>query len=199
MRRTWNFAYLAARSARWLFAVLVMLPAGALIAAFLAFVWLLWLVTSWVQSAVMALTAVPNRDMAVGLASRKPLHAVEGPAGTLSLGLPQRSRRPSGLDFARWLPGWVRSRRHSLVDVQRSLAGMARHGWRKPQVLATLKSSGAAWVWSEAEGAAERVLVTYRPGDTIFERYSRPAARIHLYFDAAGRLVTAGVHQPRKV
>ena len=180
MRRTWNIDYLLMRAARGLFALLVV-PAGVALALMLSVLWLIWLATSALQGALMAFTAEPARPSS----RQRPLR---GP-GKLQLTLPVRGSSD------REVPKPLGPQRLSAVDLDRSLTAMARHGWPKARVMAALKAAGASWVWSEADGAEERVHVRYRQGEQLISRYMMPATQIHLFFDAAGRLANAHVQR----
>lgn len=196
MRRSWNIAYLLASACRWGLALVMIVPAGAVLGLCLLAVWLIWLVLSALQG---LLARFQNQRRAVSVSSREPT----APSQRRTLNLPSRSVR-----LVRTAER--RSRRHSLEDVQRSISAMARHGWPKSKVIGTLESVGAARVWSQrvvrtdpasptVPVAGERVHLRYRPGDTVFERYTMPAARIEVLFDQTGRLVSGYAHQDRRM
>ena len=184
-------------------AFLVLLPLGALLGLGLAAIWLIWLAVSTLQAALLRLR-VDDRRIRTHVPLRH--HPAPPRAGLKRTAeLPLRRQRSS---VPAVTPG---HRRHSVEDVQRSISAMARHGWPKSKVIPTLEAAGAAWMWSERvaseEAAAraraavpgERVHLRYRPGDSVFERYTMPAARIDVYFDQAGRLVGGSAHQDRRM
>ena len=207
MRRSWNIAFLLGSGVRWCFALLVMLPLGALIGVGLLAIWLIWLAVSALQGFLLRFEA-PARDRRISASGsyRVTTLATLPPSQRRSLTLPARTPRTTRITFATK----PRPRRHSLEDLQRSISAMARHGWPKSKVLETLESVGAARVWSErvaredaalpaSPASSERVHLRYRPGDTAFQRYTMPAARIDVYFDKAGRMVSGFAHQDRRM
>ena len=209
MRQTWNVRFLLGRAARWVLAVAVV-PAGVVLGLFLAAIWLLWLATSWLYSLAMWLTipapapgrgAPTTRVYGPGVVRRGP-----GDLRMIELSPPPPAAPQSSLV--------VRPRRHTVEDVRRSLAGMARYGWQKDKVIQALEAGGAAWMWSQrvdparAPGqggiaclgdARERVHLRYRPGDTLLQRYALPAARIDVWFDQAGRLLQGSAYQDQRL
>jgi hypothetical protein len=205
MRKTWNVSYLLGRIARWAFTLGIVLPLGIAIGVVLAALWLLWLAVEWVHSQLLRLQIPVHERRSAATRIYGPGIVRRGPGDLRMIELTQPVHRPP-LDDAR-------PRRHTLDDVRRSLAGMARYGWSKEKVIDTLEAAGAAWVWSErwtcAENrslrtapspeAREHVQLRYRPGDTLFQRYSMPPARIDIWFDRAGRIVAGDAHQDRRI
>jgi hypothetical protein len=204
MRRSWNFAFVLGRAARWCAALLFILPAGLLLGLALGALWLLWLAVSGLQAWLMRFgrgEPMSATALAPGpIARRLPGARVEiGPGPRRTLVLPPVERRDRE-------PHRHPRRRHSVEDLRRSIEGMTRHGWPKAKVIEALEAAGAARLWSERSTSqtssepmreAERVHLRYRPGDTVFQRYTHPAARIEVYFDHSGRLVRGWAHQQR--
>ena len=208
-RRTWNPRFLAGRAARWLLAALVVLPAALLLGSFLFLIWLLWLATSGLQAGLLMLRAPGGSDRFPHVAGAK-TDLSPGTRRTLHLPTPRLQTTKAGTQPSDMSGRSAGPRNPSLEDVQQSLAGMASHGWTKPQVIAALEAAGAAWMWTEpidpasaeakrVAGARERVHLRYRPGRTILQRYALPAARINAYFGESGHLIKATAMQNRRL
>lgn len=211
MRRRWNPRFLAARGTRWLVGIFIVLPSGLVAALVAAILWLIWMVWWWMQATALTWRA----DRLRGRSRVKPIRTITvtaGPRRAILLPSPKRKGATSSASATAGLDVAPRTRGHSVEDVRRSLAGMARHGWPKAKVIETLEAVGAAWMWSQRIDATtaaatagtvpltearERVHLHFRPGGTLFQRYSMPAARIDVWFDTAGRLLHGRAWQNR--
>ncbi len=203
MRRSWNIAFLIGSAARWSLALLVLLPLAVVLGAGLFLIWLLWLAVSALQGFLLrfSMPAPASRDR-TSFPGTNGTAMIPGARRLLDLPPPTRRivRTPAH-----------QPRRHSLEDLQRSIAAMARHGWPKSKVIEALESAGAARMWSERTTSTdvrlpsrpaipgERVHLRYRPGQTMFQRYTMPAARIDVFFDQAGRMVSGFANQDRRM